>query len=375
MSLRQKHAPGVPGRLTTGCGGIRVQPAPEVGLVKRLRRGAVRDTYNLLADGIVKLMRALAQVEMPGDGGRGHRSRARKLSVQLSLSAPWSGEDLCQRHRCQRPSGGIADTRCPTYQTLPGDKSRPRPGCRDTSFLIDLQGHPHHSASGIVRRRRVLIHPQEAARALQQSAGYDEYERDAWWSSTDWPDWSSWAFASRYFGRAKTRFQLYLAATVANLTLVAGKIELSDSVGGGLPRHRVLVLQSHFRPGDGCSGNEEVGPGSNEAVGFPSLVADSICSSSPISSKMESKTPVATQRRNRRYTVSHLPNTSGKSRQGAPVLQIQIIPSNDMRLSLPFLPGSPGPPGKIGSMRFHCRSLKVRITSKQGHSPHHVAMK
>ena len=28
---------------------------------------------------------------------------------------------------------------------------------------------------------------------------------------------------SRYFGRVKTRFQLYLAATVANLTLVAAK--------------------------------------------------------------------------------------------------------------------------------------------------------
>ena len=32
---------------------------------------------------------------------------------------------------------------------------------------------------------------------------------------------------ARYFGRVKTRFQLYLAATVANLTLVAGKIGLS----------------------------------------------------------------------------------------------------------------------------------------------------
>ena len=28
---------------------------------------------------------------------------------------------------------------------------------------------------------------------------------------------------SRYFGRAKTKFQLYLAATVANLTLAAAK--------------------------------------------------------------------------------------------------------------------------------------------------------
>ena len=34
---------------------------------------------------------------------------------------------------------------------------------------------------------------------------------------------------SRYFGRAKTKFQLYLAATVANLTLVLGNIGLSRS--------------------------------------------------------------------------------------------------------------------------------------------------
>ena len=46
---------------------------------------------------------------------------------------------------------------------------------------------------------------------------------------------------SRYFGRVKTRFQLYLAATVANLTLVAGKIGLSDSVGGGAEAHRAVL--------------------------------------------------------------------------------------------------------------------------------------
>ena len=44
-----------------------------------------------------------------------------------------------------------------------------------------------------------------------------------------------------YFGRVKTRFQLYLAATVANLTLVAGKIGLSDSVGGGAEAHRAVL--------------------------------------------------------------------------------------------------------------------------------------
>ena len=45
---------------------------------------------------------------------------------------------------------------------------------------------------------------------------------------------------SRYFGRVKTRFQLYLAATVANLTLVAGKSDLSDSVGGDVEAHRAV---------------------------------------------------------------------------------------------------------------------------------------
>ena len=45
---------------------------------------------------------------------------------------------------------------------------------------------------------------------------------------------------SRYFGRVKTKFQLYLAATVANLTLVAGKIGLLGSTDGGAAGHRVV---------------------------------------------------------------------------------------------------------------------------------------
>ena len=40
---------------------------------------------------------------------------------------------------------------------------------------------------------------------------------------------------ARYFGRAKTRFQLYLAATVANLTLLADKIDLTGDPNPGLP--------------------------------------------------------------------------------------------------------------------------------------------
>ena len=50
---------------------------------------------------------------------------------------------------------------------------------------------------------------------------------------------------SRYFGRVKTRFQLYLAATVANLALVAGKIGLSGSSGGGGAGHCVVLNDVH----------------------------------------------------------------------------------------------------------------------------------
>ena len=94
--------------------------------------------------------------------------------------------------------------------------------------------------------RRVLIHPQEGllqeARALQQSAAYDEYRARRVAVEHRLARLVQLGIRqSRYFGRVKTRFQLYLAATVANLTLVAGKIGLSDSVGGGAEAHRVVL--------------------------------------------------------------------------------------------------------------------------------------
>ena len=46
---------------------------------------------------------------------------------------------------------------------------------------------------------------------------------------------------SRYFARVKTRFQLYLAATVANLTLVAGKLGWSGRTGGGATGRSVVL--------------------------------------------------------------------------------------------------------------------------------------
>ena len=73
--------------------------------------------------------------------------------------------------------------------------------------------------------RRVLIHPQEAllqqARALHQSAGYDQYRKRRVAAEHRLARLVQLGIRqARYFGQAKTKFQLYLAATVANLTLV-----------------------------------------------------------------------------------------------------------------------------------------------------------
>ena len=98
--------------------------------------------------------------------------------------------------------------------------------------------------------RRVLIHPQEAllqeARALQQSAAYDEYRARRVVVEHRLARLVQLGIRqSRYFGRVKTKFQLYLAATVANLTLVAGKIGLSGSTGGGGAGHCVVLIDVH----------------------------------------------------------------------------------------------------------------------------------
>ena len=60
---------------------------------------------------------------------------------------------------------------------------------------------------------------------------------------------------ARYFGRVKTKFQLYLAATVANLTLLASQIGVVDDPGED-PDHIVttapiganLDADHHFLP-------------------------------------------------------------------------------------------------------------------------------
>ena len=86
--------------------------------------------------------------------------------------------------------------------------------------------------------RTVQLHPQEAllqqARALQQSEAFAEYRQRRVVVENRLARLVQLGIRqSRYFGRAKTRFQLYLAATVANLTLVAAKAGLTGETGSG----------------------------------------------------------------------------------------------------------------------------------------------
>ena len=116
----------------------------------------------------------------------------------------------------------------------------------------------------------MLIHPQEAllqqARALQQSADYDEYRARRVVVEHRLARLVQLGIRqARYFGRVKTTFQLYLAATVANLTLVAGKIGRSGSTGGGAQATASSAMMSALwspmrRPISAPSGSDNYGP-------------------------------------------------------------------------------------------------------------------
>ena len=169
--------------------------------------------------------------------GRPDRSHFPKNDFHLDLAAG----------SCACPAGQV------THTIVPAGKRTDRTGrtYRLQAFQFDgavCRVCPLRSqciAAQGWQGRRVLIHPQEAllqqARALQQSAAYDEYRARRVVVEHRLARLVQLGIRqSRYFGRVKTKFQLYLAATVANLTLVAGKIGLLGSTGGGAAGHRVV---------------------------------------------------------------------------------------------------------------------------------------
>ena len=174
--------------------------------------------------------------------GRPNRSHFPKNDFHLDLAA---GSCTCPAGQVTRtivPAGKRTDRtgRVHRLQAFQFDGAECR-ACPLRSQCIAAKGRPG---------RRVQIHPQEAllqqARALQQSADYDEYRARRVVVEHRLARLVQLGIRqARYFGRVKTRFQLYLAATVANLTLVLGKIGLSGSTGGGAAGHRVVLNDVH----------------------------------------------------------------------------------------------------------------------------------
>ena len=169
--------------------------------------------------------------------GRPNRKHFPKDDFHLDLAAG----------SCTCPAGQV------THAIVPAGKRTDRTGrvYRLQAFQFDgavcgvCPLRPQCIASQGRKGRRVLIHPQEGmlqqARALQQSADYDEYRARRVVVEHRLARLVQLGIRqARYFGRVKTKFQLYLAATVANLTLVAGKIGLLGSTDGGAAGHRVV---------------------------------------------------------------------------------------------------------------------------------------
>ena len=99
--------------------------------------------------------------------------------------------------------------------------------------------------------RTVQLHPQEAllqqARARQQSEAFGEYRQRRVVVEHRLARLVQLGIRqSRYFGRAKTKFQLYLAATVANLTLVAAKADLQPTPAA-IPASAALSMPGTIR--------------------------------------------------------------------------------------------------------------------------------
>ena len=86
--------------------------------------------------------------------------------------------------------------------------------------------------------RTITLHPQEAllqqARAFQKSEAFGEYRKRRQVAEHRLARLVQLGIRqARYFGRAKTLFQLLMAATVANLTIVASKLGLMDKANQG----------------------------------------------------------------------------------------------------------------------------------------------
>ena len=155
--------------------------------------------------------------------GRPNRTHFPKDAFRIDLE---SGSCTC-------PAGNVTRTMLPT---------RKRDGHLDRTYSF------FRFDAAVCGACPLRLHPQETllqqAHALQQSEAFTEYRRRRVVVEHRLARLVQLGIRqSRYFGRAKTLFQLYLAATVANLTLVAAKAGMTGETGSGPSSGSILVTR------------------------------------------------------------------------------------------------------------------------------------
>ena len=132
---------------------------------------------------------------------------------------------------CTCPAGQATQTQCRLKSHSDGQDGwqRPRGFVFDAAVCGACALRTKCVASKKGKGRTVSLHPQEAllqqARALQHSEAFAEYRKRRQVSEHRLARLVQLGIRqARYFGQAKTLFQLLMAATVANLTLVATKL-------------------------------------------------------------------------------------------------------------------------------------------------------
>ena len=143
---------------------------------------------------------------------------------------------------CTCPAGNVTRTILPVGRgTDSAGRIHQRVAFRFDSAVCGVCPlRPQCVAAALGTGRTVRLHPQEAllqqARALQQSEAFSEYRQRQVVVEHRLARLVQLGIRqARHFGRSKTKFQLYLylAATVANLTLVGAKAGLPADTGGG----------------------------------------------------------------------------------------------------------------------------------------------
>ena len=159
-------------------------------------------------------------------GRHGRRGQIPKKEFQINL------EDMT----CTCPAGQTTHTliKAGKWTDRHGKKHQLWAFLFDAGFCSTCARRPECVWAKGHQGRSIRLHPQERllqeAREFQESAAFKEYRQIRQTAEHRLARLVQLGMRqARYFGRRKTLFQLLMAATVANLTLVANKTEQKDS--------------------------------------------------------------------------------------------------------------------------------------------------